>query len=146
MNLAVFFVRAALGAALLVSGALKVGHAPALAAAIAGFRLLPAAVIPALATLLPLFEIFVGVYLVIGLFTKVSAYVAAAQFALYGAVIASAVVRSIPASCGCFGPSDTATADWPHVGFDLALAVAALFVARFAPGAFAMDRKLVKSA
>ncbi len=145
MNLAVFFVRAALGAVLLVTGALKVGHAPALAASIAGYRLLPAQAIPAIATLLPLFEMFVGIYLLIGLFTKVAAYVAAAQFFLYGAAIASAVVRGIPANCGCFGPNDTASADWPHVGFDLALAAVALLIARFAPGSLALDRRFSKT-
>ena len=145
MNLAVFFVRVALGAVLVVTGALKVGHAPALAASIAGYRLLPAQVIPILATLLPFIEIFVGVYLLLGLFTRVAAYVAGAQFVLYGAAIASAVVRGIPANCGCFGPNDTATADWPHVAFDLALASVAFAIARFAPGSLALDRRLSKT-
>jgi putative oxidoreductase len=142
MNAAVFVVRVLLGALLLVTGALKVGHAPELAASIAGFRLLPAAVGGPLALALPYVELLLGLYLVAGLFTRVVAAIAAAQFVIYSAAIASAVLRHIPANCGCFGPSDVTVADWPHVGLDLLLAVASVFVAWGAPGALAVDRRL----
>ena len=144
MQLAVLFVRVILGGVLLVTGALKVGHTPDLASAIAGFRLLPASVIPLMALLLPFFEILLGVYLLLGLFTRVTAWVVCVQFVVYGAAIASAVIRGIPANCGCFGPHDTATADWPHVGFDLFLAVLAALIALYAPGALALDERLSK--
>jgi uncharacterized membrane protein YphA (DoxX/SURF4 family) len=142
MNAAVFVVRVLLGGLLLVTGALKVGHAPDLAAAIAGFRLLPAAVIGPLALALPFFELLLGAYLAAGLFTRASALIAAAQFLVYAGAIASAVIRHIPADCGCFGPHDAAVADWPHVAFDLALALASAFVAFRAPGILAIDRRL----
>jgi uncharacterized membrane protein YphA (DoxX/SURF4 family) len=142
MQLAVFLLRLALGGLLVVTGALKVGHAPDLASAIAGFRLLPADVIAPMAVILPVFEIVLGGYLVLGLFTAVAGWVAGVQFLLYAGAIASAVIRGIPANCGCFGPNDQATADWPHVGFDLALAAIAFVIARFAPGIFALDRRL----
>ncbi len=86
--------------------ALKIGHAPALAGAIAGFRLLPPASIPALAVVLPPFEILVGLYLIAGLLTRIAGGVAAGMFVLYAVAIASAVVRGIPANCGCFGPGE----------------------------------------
>jgi uncharacterized membrane protein YphA (DoxX/SURF4 family) len=144
MQLAVLFVRVILGGVLIVTGALKVGHPLDLASAIAGFRLLPAAVIPLIALLLPFFEIVLGAYVLAGLFTRVTAWVVCAQFVIYGGAIASAVIRGIPASCGCFGPNDTATADWPHVAFDLLLAALGAFIARYAPGAFALDRRIAK--
>ncbi|MBV8354209.1 MAG: DoxX family membrane protein [Candidatus Eremiobacteraeota bacterium] len=142
MEAAVFVVRILLGGLLLVAGGLKLGHPAELAAAIAGFRLLPAAIAGPLAVALPYFELLLGAYLAAGLFTRVVATVAAAQFLAYGVAIASAVARHIPANCGCFGPGDAAVADWPHVGLDLALAVAGAFVAWGAPGALAVDRKL----
>ena len=83
-----------------------------------------------------------GLYLVAGLFTRVAAWVAAVQFVVYAAAIGSAVVRGIPANCGCFGPGDAAVADWPHVAFDLALTALAVLIALRAPGAFALDRRL----
>jgi uncharacterized membrane protein YphA (DoxX/SURF4 family) len=142
MSAAVFIVRVLVGALLVAAGALKVGHAASLAASIAGFRLLPPDVVGPLAIGLPYLELLIGAYLVLGLFTRVAAAVAALQFAVYAAAIASAVVRHIPANCGCFGPGDVAAADWPHVAFDGCLAAASAFVAAGAPGAFAIDRKL----
>lgn len=137
-----FALRLVIGLLLVVAGTLKIGHAPDLAAAIAGFRLLPAAVVGPLALGLPFFEVLLGLYLVLGLFTRVAGIVAAVQFAVYAAVVASAVMRHIPANCGCFGPGDIAVADWPHAAFDVLLAATSGFIAYGAPGAFAVDRRL----
>jgi uncharacterized membrane protein YphA (DoxX/SURF4 family) len=145
MPTVILLLRVLLGITLLVTGALKVGHPADLAAAIAGFRLLPPAAIGPLALALPYFEILLGGYLVIGLFTRVTAVVAALQFVIYAGAIASAVVRHIPANCGCFGPRDTATADWPHVAFDLGLALVSAAIAAWAPGLLALDRRIKTS-
>jgi uncharacterized membrane protein YphA (DoxX/SURF4 family) len=145
MAIAILVARVLLGGLLLVTGVLKVGHAPELAASLAGYRLLPAAVIEPLALGLPFFEILVGGYLAAGLFTRIAAWIACAQLLLYGGAIASAVMRHIPANCGCFGPNDVAKADWPHVAFDLALAAIAAFIALGAPGAASIDRRLTAS-
>lgn len=138
----VFLLRVLFGALLVLTGVLKLGHAPDLAAAIAGFRLLPPGIVAPMAVLLPVFEVILGLYLLAGLFTRIAAWIAVAQFLLYAAAIASAVLRGIPANCGCFGPGDRATADWPHVAFDLGLAAVAWCIAHFAPGLYALDRRL----
>ena len=145
MNVAVLVARVLLGVVLIFAGASKVGHAADLASAIAGFRLLPPALIPPLALGLPYFELMLGAYLIAGLFTRTTAVVTCVQFVVYAAAIASAVVRHIPANCGCFGPHDAATADWPHVAFDLGLAAIAAFIAYGAPGALALDRRLART-
>jgi putative oxidoreductase len=146
VDAAVLVVRLLVGALLVVAGALKAGHSAELASSIANFRLLPAPIVGPLAVALPYFELLLGGYLIAGLFTRVAAAVATAQFVLYAAAIGSAVLRHIPANCGCFGPGDAATADWPHVAFDLALAGASGFIAYGAPGALAFDRKLRNAA
>ena len=142
MAIAVFIIRVLLGGLLLAAGALKVGHASELAATVASFRLLPPPIAGPLALALPYVELLLGAYLVAGLFTKIVASLVALQFLCYAGAIASAVVRHISANCGCFGPNDSATADWPHVAFDLFLAAASCVVAAGAPGAFAVDRRL----
>jgi len=142
MGAAVLLVRVLLGGLLLVAGGLKLGHPAELAATIAGYRILPAAIAGLLALALPYVEMLLGLYLIVGLFTRVVAIVSAIQFVCYAGAIASAVIRHIAANCGCFGPNDSSVADWPHVGFDLALAAASAFVALGAPGALAVDRKL----
>lgn len=144
MDRVVAAARFVLGAVLIAAGMLKVGHAADLASAIAGFRLLPASIVAPLALVLPYFEILLGIYLAAGLFTRIAAMIAAVQFVVYAAAIASAVVRHIPANCGCFGPNDTATADWPHVLFDVLFAAIAAFIAYGAPGALAVDRRLAR--
>ncbi len=146
MDTAVLIVRLLVGGLLLVAGALKVGHPSELAATIAGFRLLPPALIGPLALALPYVELVFGGYLVTGLLTRIVAAIVALQFLLYAGAIASAVLRGIPANCGCFGPNDASVADWPHVAFDLLLASASAFVAYNAPGALALDRRIGRRA
>ena len=140
--MAIALARWLLGALLIWAGGAKIGHPDVLASAIAGFRLLPPGLVAPLAVILPYFEVLLGLYLVAGLFTRVAGAVATVQFLIYAAAIASAVLRGIPANCGCFGPGDAAVADWPHVAFDLFLAAVALFITLRAPGAFALDRRL----
>lgn len=135
-------VRVIVGALFVLAGATKVGHFNDLAAAIAGFRILPESIIAPLAVILPFFEIGLGAYLLLGLFTRTAAWIAAIQLAIYAGAIASAVVRHIPANCGCFGPQDQATADWPHVAVDIALAGICLLLARRAPGIFSLDKRI----
>lgn len=135
-------VRVIVGALFVLAGATKVGHFNDLAAAIAGFRILPESIIAPLAVILPFFEIGLGAYLLLGLFTRTAAWIAAIQLAIYAGAIASAVVRHIPANCGCFGPQDQATADWPHVAVDIALAGICLLLARRAPGMFSLDKRM----
>jgi uncharacterized membrane protein YphA (DoxX/SURF4 family) len=142
MDLAVLILRLLLGGVLVLAGALKIGHSVELAASIAGFRFLPAGVVGPLAFGLPYLEVLLGAYLIAGLFTRIVAWICAAQFLLYAGAIASAVLRHINANCGCFGPGDSAVADWPHVAFDVLLAFGCAIVAHRAPGALAFDRKL----
>lgn len=139
-------VRLLIGSLFIVAGATKVGHFDDLAAAIAGFRILPEGLVGPLAVVLPFFEIGLGLYLAAGLFTRAAALISAAQLTLYAAAIASAVLRHIPANCGCFGPQDQATADWPHVFVDLALAGVCLLVAWRAPGLFSIDNRMRSNA
>lgn len=146
MGAVTLVVRVLVGALFVAAGAAKAGHFNDLAAVIAGFRLLPEPVIGPLALLLPFFEIGLGLYLVAGLFTRAAAVVGAVQLTVYAAAIASAVLRHIPANCGCFGPQDTAAADWPHVIVDLALAAVCLAVAWRAPGPLALDNRLRSTA
>lgn len=142
MGIVVFAARLLVGGLLVAAAVTKIGHPEQLAAAIAGFRLLPAVLTGPLALALPYIELLLGGYLIAGLFARVAAVVSAVQFVLYGGAIASAVVRHIPAQCGCFGPNDSAVADWPHVAFDLGLAALSAFVAWGAPGALSLDGRM----
>lgn len=141
-DLAILVLRVAIGLVFVVAGLAKIGHATEFAAQIAGFRLLPQPVIAPMALVLPFLELLLGGYLVVGLFTRASAWTAAALFALFDAAIASAVVRGMTVSCGCFGPNDTTVTTWPEVARDAVLVVIAIVVALRAPGMLALDRRM----
>jgi uncharacterized membrane protein YphA (DoxX/SURF4 family) len=139
----VFVLRVAVGALLIVAGVLKAHDGPtATATSIAAYRILPPAVVAPLGVALPYAEILLGGYLVVGLFTRVAAWVATVQFAIFAIAVASLVVRNIPADCGCFGSSVPTPPSWGHVAGDVALAVVAGAIALFAPGALAVDSRL----
>ena len=91
VNAAVLLLRILVGGLLLAAGALKVGDPSSLAASIAAFRLLPAAIVGPLALALPYLELLLGAYLVLGLFTRIAAALAAGEFFIYAGAIASAV-------------------------------------------------------
>ena len=142
IDILVLVLRVALGLLFAVAGALKIGHFDLFAAQIAGFALLPQPLVAPLALLLPFVEVLLGAYLIVGLFTRAAAWFAAFQLAVFAAAIASAVMRGISTSCGCFGPADQTTTSWPEVARDASLALMALFVAWRAPGAVALDRRM----
>jgi uncharacterized membrane protein YphA (DoxX/SURF4 family) len=142
MGWLVLVLRVALGCVFLAAGGLKVGHADVFAGEIAGFQLLWHPLIAPLALLLPFLELMVGVYLIIGLYTRFAAWLGALEMAVFSGAIASAVLRGISTSCGCFGPADKATTSWPEVVRDLGFAAIGVVIALWAPGALALDRRI----
>jgi uncharacterized membrane protein YphA (DoxX/SURF4 family) len=142
MNWVVLVLRIVVGAIFLVAGAAKVGHADQFAAQIAGFRLLPQPAVAPLAVALPYLEILLGGYLVVGLFTRTAAWFAVALLAVFDLAVASAVVRGMTVSCGCFGPSDTTVTTWTEVARDAVFVLLAVIVALRPPGALAVDRRI----
>jgi uncharacterized membrane protein YphA (DoxX/SURF4 family) len=139
---AVLVLRVALGAIFLVAGAAKIGHAAYFAAQIAGFRILPSEVIAPMALVLPFLEVMLGGYLVLGLFTRASAWIAALMLMLFDLAIASAVVRGMAVNCGCFGPNDVTVTTWAEVARDALFVLLAVVVALRAPGTLALDRRI----
>jgi len=139
---AVLFVRVVLGAIFVVAGVSKVGHAAEFAQQIAAFRLLPQPVIAPMALVLPFLEILLGGYLVIGLFTRVAAWIGALLLLVFDGAIASAVVRGMTLNCGCFGTHDTTVTTWAEVARDAVFVLLAVFVALRPPGMLALDRRI----
>jgi len=102
------FGRLVVGGVLLYAGFMKaVGPSAEFAAAIAAYKILPSAWVTPLALGLPYVEMWVGLFVLTGFYTRRAALAAAALFILFVLTLASARVRGIDlASCGCFG-SDT---------------------------------------
>jgi uncharacterized membrane protein YphA (DoxX/SURF4 family) len=141
----VLIVRIVLGVIFVVAGASKIGHGAEFAAQIAGFRILPQPVIAPMALALPFLEVLLGGYLIVGLFTRASAWIAVLLLGAFDGAIASAVVRGMTVSCGCFGPNDKTVTTWGEVARDAIFVVLAIFVALRAPGTLALDRRIGKN-
>ncbi len=123
-------VRLVLGAIFIVAGALKIGHAADLAAAITAYKLgVPPPLVAVAAVALPPFEILLGIYLVAGLWSKVTSSVAVMLLALFTLAVASAVARGLSAPCGCFGPGDSQPATWWTVARDAVMLAGAVYIA-----------------
>jgi uncharacterized membrane protein YphA (DoxX/SURF4 family) len=143
VGILILILRVAIGALLLVAGALKAHDGfHVTAETIVAYRLLPAFAVVPLAVFLPYFEIGLGCYLVLGLYTRVIATISALQFVIFTFAVASVVARHIQISCGCFGAGDTTPASWFDVARDSVLVLLAALVAWKAPGALAVDNRL----
>jgi uncharacterized membrane protein YphA (DoxX/SURF4 family) len=134
--------RLVLGAIFIVAGVSKIGHAIEFATQIAAFRLVPQPLIAPMAIALPFLEVLLGGYLVLGLFTRVSAWIAAVLLLVFDGAIASAVVRGLSVSCGCFGPNDATVTSWGEVARDAVFVLLAVVVALRPPGTLALDRRI----
>jgi len=147
--------RLLLGAIFLLAGGAKLGTPAAFASALTAYRLLPAALVPAVAFALPWLEVLIGVYLVLGLFTR---WAALAALGLFMLALSAALLRGLPlAGCGCFGAlgwerlpvlglllggADAGPGDLVR---DASYALLALLVLRGPPSAWALDRHLGRS-
>ncbi len=113
----------------LAAGVLKVGHAPDLGSTIVAFRLdLPPAFVGFAAIALPLFEIVLGVYLLLGWQLRIVSIAAFIVLLIFIAALASVVMRGIPTPCGCFGPAETDPVTWWTIARDGAAIIPAAYL------------------
>lgn len=92
------------GGAFILAGALKLKGGPLVfQMSIEAFKLLPAWATLPLAYLLPWLEIFSGLALVLGVWTRQSALIVTGLYVVFTAGLASVLLRGMDVNCGCFG-------------------------------------------
>ena len=100
---------AGLGARLIVGGVwiwaglLKLPHPEASITAVRAYQLLPPSLAEGVGRVLPMLEVVVGVCLVLGLLSRLSAAVSALLLIAFIIGIVSVWSRGIAINCGCFG-------------------------------------------
>jgi hypothetical protein len=113
----------------IAAGVLKVGHADDLGSTIVAFRLsLPAQFVGFAAISLPLFEIVLGAYLLLGWQLRIVSVVSVALLLVFIVALSSVVIRGIPTPCGCFGPGETDPVSWWTVLRDGAAVIPAAYL------------------
>jgi len=121
--------RIIVGLVFLAAGVLKVGHAPDLGSTIVAFRLdLPPQFVGFAAIALPLFEIVLGAYLLLGWQLRIVSVVSVALLLVFIAALSSVVIRGIPTPCGCFGPRETDPVTWLTILRDGAAVIPAAYL------------------
>jgi len=138
-------LRLVLGGLLVFAGATKLPDRVAFRNAIAEYELLPQRIEAPIAALLPIVEITLGVFLLLGLGTAVAAGLAIPLFAGFAAAIGTNLVRGRHFDCHCFGSVQSEQIGAPAFLRAAALALAALVVALGASGFGALDGVLFGS-
>jgi uncharacterized membrane protein YphA (DoxX/SURF4 family) len=138
--------RLAVGSVLLYAGFMKaVGPAPEFAAILETYKLFPPSLLSPLSIAVPYVEMWVGLFILTGFYTRQAAFAAAALFAAFLVALISTLVRGIDlASCGCFGP-DALSPRYTMImdTILLALSLSACKLAKL-PSSLSLDRFLPK--
>jgi uncharacterized membrane protein YphA (DoxX/SURF4 family) len=138
--------RLIVGVVLIWAGAAKL-TSPALSArAVRAFQILPYDFAGYVGYALPVVEILVGLLLVIGLFTRLSATVGGLLMVAFIIGIASAWARGLTIDCGCFGGGGTIAAaqtQYPRdILRDVGVAACAAWLVARPRTAYSLDQRL----
>lgn len=95
-------VRLGLAGIFIVAGALKVTDLPASGRAVIAYDLMPTDVAMTVGAIQPFFELVLGALLLIGLATRLAAWLSAVTLVAFISGIASAWARGLNIDCGCF--------------------------------------------
>ena len=114
MGWLVLACRLAVGGVYIYASLDKLGDPRGFAAVIFNYRLMPYVLLHPAAHLLPVLELIIGLALVLGVGRRGAALIAAGLTLVFVAAIASALVRHLDISCGCFN-----TDGGHQVGLDL---------------------------
>ena len=103
----------AVGLVFVYSGAAKIFDLPGLADSLRNYRLLPEALIPALAIWLPWLELFAGLAVLTGYLRRGGALLLCALLGGFTLAVALSMARGIDITCGCSLPLSLST----RIGF-----------------------------
>lgn len=106
VDLGLLLARLGVGGILIYAGFLKaVGPAPEFAALLGAYKLFPAPLLKPLSIGLPYVEMWVGLFLVTGFYTRWAALASSLLAAAFLISVGSTFARGIDLGvCGCFGP------------------------------------------
>ncbi|KGN38818.1 MauE/DoxX family redox-associated membrane protein [Knoellia subterranea] len=138
--------RLVLGAVFLVAGGLKVTTPEALAKATQAYQVLPHDLAAYVGYALPTIEIVLGLLLVLGLFTRISAAITSLLLVAFIIGIAQAWERGLTIDCGCFGGGGAVSAEdtsyLPRILEDLGLLACGLWLSWRPTSFLSLDRLL----
>ena len=102
----ILILRLGIGGMFIVASIDKILEPGKFAIAIDNYRFLPELLVKVWAVTLPWIELFVGAFLVLGIFVEASALVSAIMFSSFFIALSAALARGLDISCGCFNLED----------------------------------------
>jgi uncharacterized membrane protein YphA (DoxX/SURF4 family) len=142
-----FGFRLILGGVLLVAGALKVTDPYGSATSVRAYQVLPIHLANFLGFVLPFIEIGIGIFLIVGIWVRLTSLAGAALMLVFVIAIAQAWARGISLDCGCFGKGGLLASDklpvWNYsveIARDIALALVGGYLFRFPQGKLGLDK------
>jgi len=137
--------RLVLGGVFIWSGTLKVLHPLEFAQNVAAYKLFPQWMCFLAGMALPWVELAAGLLLVLGLFRRAAALVAAGLLAGFIILVAVTMLRGLDLSCGCFG-SFSGKVGWALLVQDIVLLALAVSVFLSSDPRLSLDRLRSQSA
>ncbi|HUI69751.1 MAG TPA: MauE/DoxX family redox-associated membrane protein [Spirochaetia bacterium] len=132
-----------LGAAIwIVAGASKLPDLGGFAAQVDRYQLLPYFLGSLVASILPFFEILLGLYLAAGLFVRASALAGTILFVVFLAAQIQALIRGLTLDCGCFGALSTSTVSPWTILRDMALGIPTFLMLALPARRLSLDSRL----
>jgi uncharacterized membrane protein YphA (DoxX/SURF4 family) len=140
--------RLVVGGVWLVAGFKKLPDPAENVRAVRAYRLLPESLVPVVGHGLPILEILLGLCLVLGLLTRVTALVSGLLLLAFIIGISSAWARGLQIECGCFGggagPSVDATSKYPwDIARDVGLLALSAWLVWWPRTPYAVDNRLL---
>ena len=97
-----FAARLIVGFAFVLASFEKIVDPHAFASSVANYKLLPTGILPLAATILPWMELLGGLALIFGVMHRGAAALIGILLAVFTVAVASALLRGLDISCGCF--------------------------------------------
>jgi uncharacterized membrane protein YphA (DoxX/SURF4 family) len=133
-------LRLAVGAIFLWAGLAKAFDVQGSMNSVDAYRVLPDGLVRTVAVALPWIEILLGVFLILGLFTRVAAVGSGLLILLFLAALGQAKARGLAIDCGCFGAGGAGDgAGWFDMLRDVFLFATAAFLAWRPDGPLQLD-------
>jgi uncharacterized membrane protein YphA (DoxX/SURF4 family) len=142
--------RLVLGGVLFIAGYLKVGTPDKSQMAVRAYEVLPISLANLIGLFLPYVEIGIGLLLILGVYTRISAALGGAIMVIFIVAIAQAWARGLTIDCGCFGGGGQVAAGetkyLSEIIRDSGLVLLALYLIRYPKTKFSIDKspKLAK--
>ena len=102
-----FILRLILGIVFIYASIGKIFNPMDFSLAIQNYRILPEPLINFVAIILPWIELYCGIFIILGILTRVSAATLVILTTVFIFALISALARGLDISCGCYNPTDT---------------------------------------